>query len=81
LTITAIDRHNNGNPHRMDLNGTATPSLSGTVTWSWQDGAVTIASSQNVNNYDFATGGLHSLTLTATKGSCVYTVTQSVSVP
>ncbi len=36
---------------------------------------------QNLNNHDFATGGPQSVTLSATKGACSITVTQTVNVP
>jgi hypothetical protein len=77
-SFTAVDKHNGGNPHRMDLNGSITPS-SGGWSWTWSGGAT--ATGQNVNNYDFPASGPTSVTLTVSKGLCTVSVTQTVNVP
>jgi hypothetical protein len=68
VAFTATDSSNPANPHRMRLNGTVTPSSGG---WSWEwTGAI-----------NFPSSGPHSVTLTATKGTCTVATTQTVTAP
>jgi PKD repeat protein len=77
VAFTATDSSNPGNPHRMRLNGTVTPSSGG---WSWEwTGAIT-ASGQS-RQVNFPSSGPHSVTLTATKGACTVATTQTVTAP
>ena len=78
VAFTAQDRSNRGNPHRMNLSGSVSDGTNG-WTWAWT-GAIS-GSGQNLNNVDFPATGPHSVTLTATKGSCSVTTTQTVNAP
>ena len=69
---------NGGHPHRMDLDGSISPTSSG-WSWAWSGGATD--SGQHVNNHDFPASGPTSVTLTASKGACVVPTTQIVNVP
>ncbi len=78
VAFTATDESTPGKPHRMDLAGIVSDGTSG-WTWAWT-GAIT-ASGQNPKNIDFPSTGPHSVTLTATKGACSPTITQTVTAP
>lgn len=78
VAFTATDDSNPGNPHRMDLAATLTPNSTG-WTWAWS-GAIT-GSTQNLNNVNFPSSGQHSVTVTATKGTCTVATTQTVTAP
>jgi PKD repeat protein len=78
VSFTATSNANGGHPHRMNLAATLSPTSSG---WSWAwTGAIT-GSGQNLSNVDFPSSGQHVVTVTATKGSCVVTTTQTVTAP
>jgi hypothetical protein len=79
VNFTAIDQHNGGHPHRMGLSATISPSISG-VTWVWTENSVQIATGQSPT-VDFTSSGSHIVTLTATKASCTYTTTLTVTAP
>jgi PKD repeat protein len=78
VTFTATDSSNRTHPHRMDLEGSVSDSSNG---WTWVWSGAATGTGQRLNNYDFATGGLQSVTLTATKAACLITTTQTVAVP
>ena len=81
IDFTWTDRHNNGNPHRMDLDSTLSPSTTGwNYTWS---GAMTFVGQNDRASVtvNFTSGGSQSVSVTATKGSCSVTTTKSVPVP
>jgi hypothetical protein len=80
LAFTASDSSNGGHPHWMDLDATATPAISG-YTWTWTEGTTTLATGQSPNHVDFVTSGPHTVTVTATNGTCNFTVTQPVTAP
>jgi Flp pilus assembly protein TadG len=81
VDFTWTDRHNNGNPHRMDLNATLTPNSSG-WTWAWV-GPMTFVGQANRPSVtvDFAASGNQQVAVTATKGSCNVTITKTVPAP
>jgi Flp pilus assembly protein TadG/chitodextrinase len=64
--------------HKVDLDG-AMSDGSGGWTWVWS-GAIT-DSGQHLSNIRFPNSGTYSVTLTATKGVCAPTVTQTVTAP
>jgi PKD repeat protein len=78
VSFTATNASNNGHPHRMDLSATANPGMSG-LTWTWS-GAIS-ASGQSPKNIDFPASGAQSVTVTATKATCSWTATQTVTAP
>jgi hypothetical protein len=80
LSYTATNNVNGGHPHRMAFSATATPALTGTFTWTWTEGATTLSTGQSTN-IDFPTSGSHTVAVTASNGSCVYTITQVVIAP
>lgn len=81
IDFTWTDRSNPGNPHRMDLDSTLTPSTTGwNYTWT---GAFTVVGPMNRPGVtvNFISSGSQSVMVTATKGSCVVPVTKSVPAP
>jgi len=80
LNFTATDSSNAGHPHWMDLAAIAAPAISG-YTWTWTEGATTLATGQTATHVDFVTSGPHTVTVTATNGTCTFTVTQPVTAP
>ncbi|HET9083765.1 MAG TPA: PKD domain-containing protein [Candidatus Limnocylindrales bacterium] len=81
IDFTWVDRHNNGNPHRMDLNATLSPATSG-YNYAWS-GAFTVVGPSNRAGVtvNFTSGGSQTVAVTATLGSCTVTTTKTVPVP
>jgi PKD repeat protein len=81
IDFTWVDRHNNGNPHRMDLNAALSPVTAG-YNYAWS-GAFTVVGPSNRAGVtvNFTSGGPQSVAVTATLGSCTVTTTKTVPVP
>jgi PKD repeat protein len=80
VSFTSVPNPNNQHPHGVDLDGAVSDgSRSNTWSWVWS-GAIT-DSGQSLKRADFPSTGTHSVTLTATKGVCVVTATQTVIAP
>lgn len=79
VAFTATDTSNRGNPHRMRLSGTLTPSSPGAVAWAWVSGSIT-ATGQSPQ-FNFPSSGPQTVSVTATQGSCTVSATQSVTAP
>lgn len=77
VTFTAKDKSNKNFPHRMDLTGELSPSSNG-WTWEWTGAISATGSSPTV---DFPSSGQHTVTVTATKGACSVSDTQTVTAP
>ena len=73
-----VSPKNPASQHKVDLDGAVSDGSNG-WTWVWS-GAIT-NSGQHLNNVQFPATGTYSVTLTATKGSCAPTVTQTVTAP
>jgi PKD repeat protein len=81
IDFTWTDRHNNGNPHRMDLDSTLSPSSTGwNYTWT---GAFTVVGQMNRPGItvNFLSTGSTSVMVTAQKGACTVSTTKSVPAP
>lgn len=69
------------NAHRVRFDGAVSPS-SGGWTWSWTGPTVPAPPVTGQNpQISFGAAGLHSVTLTATKGACTLVTTQTVTAP
>jgi PKD repeat protein len=81
IDFTWTDRSNPGNPHRMDLDATLSPTSPG-WNFSWS-GAFTGVGPMNRSSVtvNFASSGSQLVGVTATLGSCSVTATNSVPVP
>ena len=81
VAFTASDKSNKGHPHRMQLTPTLTPNSSG-WTWSWSGSWDPPAIKTNQTpTVDFLAAGNQSVTVTATKGTCTVSATQTVVSP
>ncbi|MBA3235960.1 MAG: PKD domain-containing protein [Chloroflexi bacterium] len=84
VSFTATDSSSNRWPRRMDLKESVSDG-SGGWTWTWTGAVNPSQAGQNLINYDFASGGPQSVTLSATKATpapgCSITTTQTVNVP
>ena len=81
IDFTWVDRHNNGNPHRMDLNATLSPATAG-YNYAWSGAFTFVGQSDRAGvTVNFTSGGSQSVAVTATLGGCSVTVTKSVPVP
>jgi PKD repeat protein len=81
IDFTWVDRHNNGNPHRMDLNAALTPATSG-YNYAWTGAFTPVGRDDRASiTVNFTSGGSQSVAVTATLGACTVTVTKSVPVP
>ena len=81
VDFTWTDAHNNGNPHRMDLDAALTPN-SGGWTWGWVGPFTGVGNTNRATiTVDFAASGNQQVAVTATKGSCTVSVTKTVPAP
>ena len=81
IDFTWTDRSNGGNPHRMDLDATLSPSSSG-WNYSWTGAFTGVGRMDRASvTVNFTSGGSQLVGVTATLGGCTVTVTKSVPVP
>ncbi len=81
VDFTWTDRHNNGNPHRMDLDATLSPDTTG-WTWAWVGPMTFVGQPDRASvTVNFAATGNQQVAVTATKGSCHVTITKTVPAP
>jgi PKD repeat protein len=76
VSFTATPK--NANQHSVDFSGSISDGSNG---WAWVWSGAFNDSGQNLNNHKFPAAGTYSVTLTATKGPCAPTTTQTVTAP
>jgi PKD repeat protein len=77
-TVSFTATPKNANQHSVDFDGSISDGSNG---WAWVWSGAFDDSGQKVNNPKFPAAGTYSVTLTATKGPCAPTVTQTVTAP
>jgi PKD repeat protein len=80
LSFTSTANPNTQHPHGVDLTGSVSDG-SKPKDWDWSWSGSISEKGDSVKRVDFPGTGTFSVTLTATKGTCVLTITQPVTAP